>query len=159
MKKILFLGLLFVLSASISVCYGLFEPRSVEFYSGLSDNLTNFYDKLKTCSPASSEITKEYVYGKTKNGKCHYSFKEYDKGELKQFQCMLPFNVSYGYATSSLDIINEIKKINSASGIVGDGADYNNQAYAGYSINPEEAVAENNEIRKLLRDYCIIKTK
>ena len=180
MKKAIFLNLFLILCVSVSVCHGAIERRQDEFFEKPANEA--FFKKLKTCSPATLSATGEKIYGKTKNNMCHYGFSELDdKGELRQYDCMLPFSVAYGYATSSLNISNELRlekerllalqkakeEEEELSKNPGDMIGPPNNQYekteetaASQDVfNYSAAREQNYKIRLILRDYCNIKTK
>ncbi|MBQ8476602.1 hypothetical protein IJ531_06025 [bacterium] len=138
MKKILFLCLACLFAVAISTSQAAFEERTESFYSNMTDEGVAFYKKLKSCTPAKYKESKESVYGKTKTGQCHYSFKEYYKGDLVDYDCFMPMSVAIGYATTALDVYEYTK-------------DPSALAY--------QRLVQNNEIRKVMRDYCKMRIK
>ena len=133
MVKTLFVFFACAAILTIGVCCAAFSERTMEFYSGLPREGVNFYQKLQYCIPSKYEPTMETIYGVTKDGRCHYSYKEYVRGDLTEFHCIMPMQVAIGYATTSLDV-NE---------------------YSGYNIGlAAERLLQNNEIRKIMLDYC-----
>ena len=117
----------------IGACYAAYVERQITYYTDLPPEGIKFYKKMAVCSPATYLPSMETVYGKTRDGRCHYSYKQYYKGDLTEFHCVMPMQVVIGYATTSLDIIEY------------------------YNTNHDlanERMLQNNEIRKLMLDYC-----
>lgn len=97
-----------------------------------------FYKNLERCSPAVYDATNEKVYGITKDGKCHYSYKQLYNGSYVENHCILPMAVVLGYGSTALDVV-----------------DY---SYTDVKM-ATDIIQQNNEIRKILLDYCKIISK
>jgi len=124
---------------SISIAAEEKNERTIEYYKDFPSEGVTFFEKMKTCSKAKYLPSLESVYGKTKNGKCHYSYKVLDKGDYVEYHCMLPMQTSLAYATTSLDIIEYSSK--------------------GIDELADERLKQNNQILKIIYDYCKIKVK
>ena len=117
--------------------------RTEEFYRKLHEELLDseaFYVKFAKCQPAKLKIysenkmvTDEVVYGKTKSNRCHYAQKQILKGETYMLDCTLPMSISIGFATSAYDALEYMDK---------------------YSEKSAESIRQNQEISKVLADYC-----
>ena len=106
------------------------EDRNLEFYSEAADNIALFYTKMQKCSPMNIKGFNEKIYGRTKNGLCHYSYTENEV----EHHCLLPMKVALGYGSTAYDTIDYSK--NSESTLA------------------DERLQQNNEIRKIMYDYC-----
>ena len=137
MKKLFFIFTICILSVTGAFCEDNTE-RTQEYFAKLDNNGIRFLTKLQTCSPAKNLETKEVIYGKTKNGNCHYSFEQKTDGELIQNHCIVPMKVMLGYASTALDV-NE----------------YSN----GYPDIAKQRFEQNTEIKKIMLDYCKNKVK
>ena len=128
MKKNILLSLICLFSAS--VCLALeYIDRSQDYYTGMDKKGVVFLQKFQTCSPA--KYNDEILYGKTKDGKCHYSYKEEDE----VVHCYMPMQVAIGYSTTAQDVIDFAEE---------------------YASIADERLNQNNEIRNLMLDYCKI---
>ncbi len=112
------------------------STRSIDYYRSFGTQDTNFLYKLKTCTKAKNSGTKETVYGKTKNGKCHYSYRKLKEGEYVENHCIIPMQTAIGYSTTALDVI-----------------EYSEH----YPDLAEERLQQNQEIGKIILDYCVAK--
>lgn len=110
--------------------------RTLEYYKNLDETGVNFITKLQTCSKAKNPKSKEAIYGKTKNGRCHYSYKKLEQGEYVEHHCIIPLKTALGYSTTAQDVI-----------------DYSES----YPEIAAERLKQNNEIGKIILDYCVAK--
>ncbi|MBR2068258.1 MAG: hypothetical protein IJ877_00715 [Candidatus Gastranaerophilales bacterium] len=115
-----------------------FQDRTEDFYRSMPDDGVKFYTKIRTCTPAKFASSKEAVYGKTKDGRCHYSFKFLKEGKDVENHCFLPMSVAVGYSTTALDV-REYAETNSELS--------------------SQRIKQNNEIRKIMYDYCKLNIK
>ena len=132
MKKVFILCIACLTLSAFGAYNTEFKERTMDFYSDMPSSGIEFYKKMQTCSPAVFEETDERVYGKTKNGICHYSYKLYYKGKLTEYHCYMPTRVALAFASTGLDVY-------------------------GYSKNDstlaQERLKQNNEMKKIMFDY------
>ena len=133
MKKIFLLCIACLTLSSFAEYNTFIEDREPDFYTSLSSEGYDFYKKMQSCTPGKFEQTEETVYGKSKNGTCHYSYKLYYNGILKEYHCSLPMKVTLGYASTAMDAHEYADKDEEVA---------------------KDRVDQNNEIRKLMLDYC-----
>jgi len=134
MKKIFFIFTVCLAILTTGTCCFAFHEKQQGDFSDLDNNGTVFLLKFQTCSPAKNEVTKEVIHGKGKNGMCHYSYKETNEnGSETEYYCIMPMQIAIGYATTALDVFDYAKS------------------------NPDislERLNQNNEIGKIMQDYC-----
>ena len=133
MKKLCLLCIICLSCGLISFAEDILQEKTEDFYKNLSAEGVKFYDRMRSCSPAKFSETQEAVYGKTKNNKCHYSYKIREKGETVEYHCIVPLQTSLAYATTSLDVRDFSESFPEVA---------------------QERLKQNAEIRKIIHDYC-----
>lgn len=136
MKKFYLLCLICLICTLASFAARESESATAAYFSALSPSGVKFFERMRSCSPAKYEENLEFVYGKTKNGKCHYSYKQLIGDEYTVYHCMLPMRVALAYATTALD-----------------AKDFSEE----HPELADERAKQNAEIKKVLQDYCIAK--
>lgn len=117
---------------------GVLSPtRSVQRLAVKPAKIESFYRKLEKCTPAKiqSDGEKVAIYGKTKNGKCHYSYTVSHEDEIVPVQCMFPMSVAVALSSINLDML-DTEYAERAPGI------------------SEERAKQLQEIANIAKDYC-----
>ena len=138
MKRFLLIFTICLISLFMNVSNAEFEDRTADYYTELDNNGLMFLLKMQSCKPATNEATKEVIHGRTKGGSCYYSYNDTYKNRPVVYDCVIPMRVMVGYATTAYDVYDYSKG------------------------NPEisnERLSQNNEIRKIMQDYCKMKLK
>ena len=95
---------------------------------------------MAKCQKAKLPETTEKIFGVTKNGKCHYSFEEWQKGKIVNYDCIIPMKTAIGYAPTMLDVIDkDFKEANSEVA--------------------SQRQEQNMEMIKIIHDYCKLRLK
>jgi len=138
MKKILFLSFLICI---IFVSYSKAGESlyTVEYFKEATEDVTNFYQKFKTCSPGkiSYKGEKQVIYGKTKDKMCRFSSQHYEGNRLVQYNCKVPMPIAIGITANYNEIHENI--------LYGEESDFS------------ELLKEFLEINNIALDYCTFK--
>ena len=138
MKKILFLGLL--LLVSVNIIYAEYNDDDTTIgrqmnLEELTDEAITFFGKVSMCAPAKLESSNwsDRVIGKVKGG-CRYITTLKTNMGFVTYDCTLPMPVAVGYSTTFLDAIDYRKE--------------------GLQELSEERLKQGLEISRLMLDYC-----
>ncbi len=141
MKKFLYLCLISLFISGLCVAENTYKDRNEDMMSSIIEKNSDWFKRLGGCKPARATFKTDYgdmklaIYGKTKNGKCHYADSVYYRGEITPIQCVVPMPVALALSTTALDSIDD---------------NFEQQAQ---NIKAERK-AQFMDIYKMTQDYC-----
>ena len=130
MKKIFFILFSALMAVNLGFSYSYGADGDGQ-NAQLDDKGQVFMKRFQSCLPAKYETDEAEVLGRVRNGSCIYVYK--DQKSNDRYYCALPMQVVIGYTSTMLDSI---------------------EYASNYPEIAEERTKQNNEIKKIMHDYC-----